>query len=200
MKKLVLTLVVAISALNCVRAQEINYGVKAGLNLSKLMPFKNPDAEEIDKKTLLGLNLGGFVEIPVLTDTYFETGIYYSQTGGKYQESKYQESKITLNEINIPLKLKYNVYDNLFLNAGGYVSYGLSALYIKYFRGREVDRITPDDWNRFDYGILIGGEYQINNKFIIFANYNHGLANLQKNEEGTELKKRTFQLGVGYKL
>ena len=130
-------LVVLISFLPLVSFSQI-FGVKAGLNLSKMI-LKDDDIDLTDEFDLKpGLLIGPTVEFPLTQDLTLESGILLSSKGIKdsfketYQGG-YYESTTTLNlwYIDIPILFKWNFQinekTNLFPAIGPYVGIGVQG-------------------------------------------------------------------------
>ena len=113
---------------------------------------------------------------------YLETGLYYTQKGGK---GKIDGSRFTYNldYLEVPLLLKYDcrvdrdVSIQPFL--GGYVAAGVGGK-IKDFGHRQAYSSYDDDaFNRFDGGIKVGCGFQFNYLYAEVG-YDFGLSNISR--------------------
>lgn len=92
--------------------------------------------------------------------------------------------------VTIPLTAIYNLNDKWSLRAGGYASYAFSKEFYGevsdgYLRREtitgtkiDIDRAEFDfnsDMKKFDYGVILGAEMKINERFGILADLNWGL-------------------------
>lgn len=178
-------------------------GFRAGLGISTV----NSESEALDaNETRAGLNIGLAVgtRLTEMVPLYFESGVYYTQKGGK---STYSGSKFTysLNYIEIPLLLKYRapIKDHLLLEPfiGGYLSCGVDGK-IKDYGQREAyssfSNDYSDNFNRFDGGIKLGCGLSID-LFYIEASYDIGLANVGKdNFDDTHTGDLNLTVGINF--
>src|ERR1700761_5757537 len=100
MKKLIL-IIIAGASFATAHAQ-IQFGVKAGANLST---FTGDD--ESDAKTLAGFNGGVFVKIPFSQTFSFSPEVIYSGKGAKFDGGTGSDVTLRANYLDIPLLFKY---------------------------------------------------------------------------------------------
>lgn len=89
-----------------------------------------------------------------------------------------------LNQINVPLLVKYSVVEKLNVYAGPSLGYLLDA---------------PSGLKSMNFGANLGASYDLTDKFFLNARYDLGLADLSENSAST-VKLSNLLLGVGYKL
>lgn len=160
------------------------YGFRIGLGVGTV----NSESDYLDgNKAQTGLNVGFVLgtQLTTAAPLFFETGIYYSEKGGK---STYNNQKFTygLNYIEFPLLLKYKYYADRDFSiepfVGGYLSCGVGGK-IKDFNNREAYDSFGDDgdsnFKRFDGGLRVGCGvgFQV---MYLEASYDIGLANVGK--------------------
>ncbi len=176
------------------------YGFRLGLGVATV----NSDSPVLDaNKAKTGLN-AGFVVGTQLTrqaPLFFETGIYYTEKGGK---SNYQGNKFTygLNYVELPLLLKYKYYADRDFSiepfAGGYLSCGVGGK-IKDFGNRKAYGSFSDDYDenfkRFDGGLKVGCGVGFQMLYLE-ASYDIGLANVG-NDEFDDTHTGCFNLTFG---
>ena len=126
MKKIVFFLVTALMAVTTATAQtwrqssnsnnhrddwrydnQLYYGLRLGLSVSTI----NSDEERLDAPgSRSGLNLGAVIgyELSSGTPVYLESGLFYTEKGGKYSENGCK-LKYNLNYLKLPILLKYNI-------------------------------------------------------------------------------------------
>lgn len=178
----------------------IYYGFRIGLGVGTV----NSDSPYLDgNKAKTGLNVG-FVLGTQLTrraPLYFETGLYYTEKGGK---STYDGTKFTygLDYLEVPLLLKYRYYVDRDFSIepflGGYLSYGVAGK-IKDFSNREAYSSFGDDYeqnfNRFDGGLRLGCGFGFQ-MIYLEASYDIGLANVG-NDDFDDTHTGCFNLTFG---
>lgn len=194
-------------------AQEVKWGIRGGLNLTTYSiankhfnyePSYYPERLSVDVKSTIGRGfyLGGFEEYEFTENFFLDAGLMLS-----YHESKLKESgsrsesfDTRMTEISLPIWLKYQI-ENFRPKAGISIEYG--SYHIK-SAPIYLDRSSE---NNFGVSLGIGCEYHFDSGFFMDANFKYGLTNLENSQfwssDGSHslgLKKRIFQLGVGYKF
>ena len=109
--------------------KNIEFGAKAGLNLSMVKASKDGDS-----KMKAGFHVGGVVEFKFSDKIGLQPELMYSQEGGEYEytanvgSSIYTSNqKITLNKIIMPVIFKYYVIEGLSIEAGPQLDYIINA-------------------------------------------------------------------------
>jgi hypothetical protein len=148
MKNILLVFVIVACLLQTSLAQ-VNFGFKAGLNLSKISgdwdhAFGDFEGSDLDfsPKFKTGLFIGAFVELGVSEKFAIQPEAMYSMKGVRFQDS-FEESgimpdfaynskgdltiKFELNYIEIPVFFKYRTTEGLTLGAGPYLGILTSA-------------------------------------------------------------------------
>lgn len=125
-----------------------------------------------------GLTLG--VMLSPTTPLFFETGLQYTEKGGK---GTYNGNKTTyqLNYIEVPLvvKYQYKIDNNIAITPflGGYVAGGVGGN-IKDVNSRYAESSFADrNFRRFDGGLRVGCGLMLD-MFYLEAGYDAGLANI----------------------
>lgn len=125
------------------KAQEINYGFKVGGNLSNLSGDypDDPDPEiSSDNKSILGVNLGFFLEYGLSRNFSVQPELLVSTQGGKLETKEEYFSNLTneverasltqttnLTYINLPVMFKYHINDKIDIEFGPQIGYAISA-------------------------------------------------------------------------
>ena len=170
------------------KAQNVNVGIKGGLNIYNI---NNSNGVKYDN--LLGFNLGLIGHIHLAKQLALQPELVYSAQGAKFTSSGV-ESKIQLGYINVPLLLQY-MFDNGFrLQAGPQVGFLVNAKIKK--PNSTID--VKDRFKKVDVGLGAGiGYVNPSTNFGIDARYNLGLSNINDNSS-VKSTNRGFQVGVFY--
>ncbi len=189
MKKLLLSaMAVCAFGMTTVNAQDISYGVKAGLNLSN---FSGDDTDELNNRT--AFHIGGMLEI-ALSDVFsLQPEVLYSAQGATLSENGVDGS-FNFSYINIPVMAKYYVTEGLSLEFGPQVGILVSA-------ETEAEGTTSDikDYiTSSDFGLNFGMGYKLESGVNFSARYNLGLSNIDDTESTDEVQNAVFQLSIGY--
>lgn len=163
-----------------------------------------------DDKTLdggnaqTGLNIGAVAGIALSEriPLFLETGIYYTEKGGKKKLADGKKMTYDLNYLEVPITVKYAyaIDDHFSVQpfAGGYLACGVGGK-IKNYRDREADdSFSSDRFKRFDGGLRvgIGAAYDL---FYADLTYDIGLANICHDEFDTSHNGcLTLNFGVNF--
>jgi len=161
------------------RPVDYYFGLRLGLNVSSV----NSDDRYLDGGTAkAGLNIGmvAGVQLAPATPVYLESGLYYSEKGGK---GTFDGKTFTyqLNYLEVPLLMKYciDIDRNTSVQpfAGLYASVGVGGK-MKDFNNRKAYSAFDDDaFQRFDAGVRLGCGLQFAPVYIELG-YDIGLANI----------------------
>lgn len=216
MKKVFIT-AIAILGFMTTQAQEVRFGVKAGLNVANL----TGDIE--DAKSKVGFHLGGFAEIMLSDQFAFQPELLFSSQGSKAETSESEtisgvtytvknEDTYKLNYINIPLMAKYFATDKLFLEAGPQIGFSIEESYESEYTQTVTDTDgsttsisdTEDgdleNIKSIDFGLNFGLGYEFTENIFAGARYNLGLNNLYDGDGDYDMKNSVFQVSIGYKF
>ncbi|WP_370898319.1 porin family protein [Chryseobacterium gossypii] len=227
MKKLILGFAFAASLLS--NAQEkakspshITFGVKAGFNASTLT--ENNVEYENDQKFKIGINAGGFVNIPIAEKFSVQPEVLFSQGGSKtkdiykYYSDNYNfkqeyDYKMTLNYIVLPVMLQYNILPQFYVEAGpefGLLLGGKSKGNGTYTQtsGNNTttstqeysNKLVMDLYNKFNFGIGVGAGYYFTHNFGVTGRFTAGITDILKNNSGDSFRNNAVQIGVAYKF
>jgi hypothetical protein len=195
MKKIIVTLVLLITVNS--NAQKINFGLKAGLNVSML----TGNANEIMSSNN-GFFAGTLLEFKMLGKIAIQPELLFSAQGAKFESKNLTFATTTkMNYLILPVMVKYYPKAGFFIEAGPQAGFLISA-------NQDVEnRITQvttsenlkDTTKDFDMSANIGIGYDILDKVVAQVRYCIGLTNTST-LENTDLKNGVFQLSVGYKF
>ncbi len=167
---------------------QVQFGVKAGLNLSSFVPgVDNPGYKT-------SFNAGALLSVPLFTGFHFQPEIMYSGQG--YEQAFSGESMhIETGYLNVPLLFKYQHETGFFAETGPQIGFLLSA-------HREIDNIKTNIKNDFatvDFSWALGLGYKFSEMGLgIDARYNIGLTNVNKDSQSSMSRNSVFQLGLFY--
>jgi hypothetical protein len=195
MKKIVLAIVILIT-LNST-AQKINFGIKAGLNMSMLTGSKDQIMSSNN-----GFFAGALLEFKILGKIAIQPELLFSAQGAKFESKDLTFSTTRkMDYLILPIMVKYYIKSGLFVEAGPQVGFLISA------NQDVVNRITNistsedinDATKDFDMSANVGIGYDILDKVVAQVRYCIGVTNTN-DLENTNIKNGVFQLSVGYKF
>lgn len=194
MKKLLLSIVAVVFLATASMAQ-MSFGLKGGINLSKINSDVDGDTDKTDNR--FSVNLGGFMVYELADKMALQPELLLSFEGGK--ESFGGDDIVSaVTMVNIPVLFRYTVVENLNLYAGPQIGFNVSAQY----KNEDGDTEDIDDLSPMNIGLGIGAGYNVSEKLDIHFRYNAGLTNRYNGEfkDDVKVKINTIQIGVGYKL
>ena len=183
------------------------FGLRLGLNLASV----RSEANALDGSSLKsGLNVGivGGWALSHRTPVFLETGLYYSQKGGKSNnvETVDGKTKFTydLGYLEVPLVLKYryrlpsNPSVSIEPFAGGFVGVGVAGNIKDYGNRQAFSSYDNGYFNRMDGGLKLGLGVGFGMGYVE-ACYDVGLANVgQDTFDDTRTGCLTFNVGVNF--
>ena len=195
MKKIII--LTALIAFTATATAQVKFGVRGGYTLSPVSKSIHTDRYEnqahSESASSCGSAYAGLTaEIPASEKLLFDVGLIY------INQVTIGEGSTMLHNINLPIAVKYDI-SGFRPKVGGYVSYipGVTSFEDKY------RSFTRKDIEKFDYGALLGLEYNFNEKLFIETNFYLGLANLLTKDprhSSDYLRTRSILIGVGYRF
>jgi len=179
-----LSVLVAVIAMVSVNAQA-TFGAKAGLNVA------NFSGDVTDNKTLVGFNVGVFVEIELSESFKLQPELLYSTQGTKFKEEGVSID-FEMNYINLPIMFKYAVAEGFYLEAGPQIGFLVTA------EAFGID--VKDEMESVDFGANLGFSYDFTDELFAGARYNIGLSNVVKDSGDESIKNSVLSFSLGYKF
>lgn len=195
MKKIVLAIAILIT-LNST-AQKINFGIKAGLNMSMLTGSKDQIISSNN-----GFFGGAILEYKILGKMAIQPELLFSAQGAKL-ESKDLTFSITrkMDYLILPIMVKYYIKSGLFVEAGPQAGFLISAN--QDVENRITNISTSEDIKEatkdLDMAANVGIGYELLDKVVAQVRYCIGITNTS-DLQNTNIKNGVFQLSVGYKF
>lgn len=195
MKKLFISAIALITT-SCF-AQNINFGIHGGLNLANANVETNAGFATLnfDSDLAVLFYLGGFAEIEIPGSEHaLQSGLTFYRNGFDISENL-ASIQARISQLNVPLLFKYNVFDGVNINGGGYFGFVLDV-------EEEIEPLTIDateNYKTLDVGLSLGLEYNLPGGFLAEVRYNYGLVNLSDIDDVT-INNRFFSIGAGYKF
>lgn len=172
-----------------VTAQERpKWGLKGGLNLSKL---NFDDGTNSNWRT--GFHIGALSHIHITPSFSLQPELYYSSQGGKFPMGN-NTMNLNLSYINLPVLLQYNFNNGFRLQGGPQIGFLVSV--DDKINDVEQNIYSTNNLNSIDIGLPLGISYLGYSGFGVDARYNIGLTDVF--EDAREAKNNVFQVGVFY--
>jgi hypothetical protein len=171
-------------------AQSPSFGLKGGINISRL-----PNTPQQNFNSRLGFHVGGLAHIHLSRQFALQPEVVYSSQGAKYTLPGSPEHSLALNYINIPLQLQY-MFDNGFRLQTGPQAGFLVGVSDK-VNGQETNFFDSEDFKDLDFAWSFGLGYLSHSGFGIDGRYNLGLTNINEDRSYT-LRNNVIQIGLFY--
>lgn len=199
MKKIVITFLMA-TAVITVKAQNFNFGIKTGINLSKETKTEvERQVQDFDKEFRKGFHIGGIVTYSINKKWELEGNLMYSQQGYKEHLFSIENNRtiysIRSNYINLPIAIKYYPLEHLYIEMGPQIGFLISKKHKIQGEGN-ITKYIPLKPNHIDLSLFCGLGYKFSNNIFLEARYIHGLNNTYKNI--TLSQNRNIQISIGY--
>lgn len=196
MKKILLSAMAIVALGTAAQAQDMKFGVKAGLNVANL----GGDAETEGSR--MGLHIGGVAEFMIAENFAIQPEVLYSMQGAKVnsidEDFSVTEEDVKLDYINIPIMAKYYIAEGFSLEAGPQVGFLMSA--------KVGDTDVKDGYKSIDFGLNGGVGYALDMGVFFQARYYIGLSSVQEDIEfmgesiSADVMNNVLQFSVGYKF
>lgn len=200
MKKLRLSLMVAMLAIVTAASAQLNLGIKGGMNYSNIMGGNASDLY----KAKIGFNVGLAADYEFAPSSAIQTGLFFTTKGANFKGT--EKSSIDLMYLQIPIHYAYKVDvtpgTRVVLHAGPYVAYGVSGKAksgsnsVDLFKEYEILGNKYSAMDRFDAGLGLGVGAEFG-PFLVDLGWDMGLVKLNKN---SDYKNMNASLSVGYKF
>ncbi len=192
MKK-TLILIFSVVALSSARAQ-IQFGVKAGLNLASLTLSSGLSSNQSIKSNA-DFNAGLLAYIPIASSFVFQPEVVYSGQGAKVDDTGSGSGTINYGYINVPLLVKYAHSSGLFVETGPQIGFLISAKAKS--GGQSADIKSNSKSTDFAWAFGVGYKIPVVN-LGLDVRYNLGLTNTLSSSSNGTAKNSVFQVGLFY--
>ena len=199
-----------------VKAQEINYGIKAGSNYSN---FKTSNTGRLDFEYKFLYHAGIYAEVSINEKLKIQPELLYSAQGSKVflDESDLiggssnpgdpiisgskSELKYSFNYLLLPIMLEFNFYKGLFIAAGPQSGYLISSKQelIDNSNSYYTSQDFNGDFKKFTIDFNFGIGYKFKNGMNVNVRYSLGLNNINKSDF-VEYKNSIYQFSIGYSI
>ncbi|SHL71253.1 Outer membrane protein beta-barrel domain-containing protein [Chitinophaga jiangningensis] len=193
MKKLILSGIIALGSFLTAQAQNVNFGVKGGLNLAKMTQYDN-------NKVRASFNAGVYANFAITKEWAFQPELLYSGQGTKLESGTIlgiplKDVTIATDYLNIPLMVQYSIAPSFFVEAGPQVGFLLAA---KTKVGDNTNKDYKDIMTTADFGLGLGFGYKLDNGLGFSGRYNFGLTNIYNDDVNIDSKNSVAQIGLFY--
>ena len=185
MKKVMVCLfacLMTLAATECVNAQKVNFGIKAGLNLSTW----NYD----DASLRPGFHAGGFATVQFSRMFAVQPEVMYSMEGAAWEGKldafgfSLANAKVTstVHKLNVPVMLQFTPISMLTIEAGPQFGFNLAVSHhIKSNIAGIVETesdvdVDKENYNMFEMGIAAGLKLNLTRNMAIGARYVYGIS------------------------
>ena len=183
-------------------AQDVQAGVRFGVNFADLRFEENEDVEDLDTRT--GIAVGGFVVWPLTPAFAVQTEALYSQKGASLSEDGVTGT-LELDYLDVPVLARFSTSPGsntrVHLYAGPSFNFNVRARTKMSFAGETAEEDFSDEVKSFETALVLGASFEVN-RLLFDGRYSWGLTNIDK-EDGTSdpaVKTRAFTLSAGIRF
>lgn len=193
MKSFYISLIAVFLAATAVQAQDFSYGIIGGYNLTKV---NNALGGEIwDNRS--NYHIGAIAEFKQTSKLSFEVAAFYSGEGEALDKNN-TISTIYLRFINVPVHVKYYVYENFSIHAGPQVGFLLNA---KQSFIEDGEREDIEGKVNSSFALTGGLGYDFDNGLFLKATFDLGITDVIDNVDfQNDERTRAGHLSLGYKF
>ena len=172
---------------------DMKFGAKAGLTLSKLSISRDIFGGA-DEKFRMGFAGGGIMIMPLNETMAIQGELLYVMKGEKLEDGG-EEATIILDVLEVPVLLKYKATESMGFYGGPTFNYILTAKMDTPVGEEDWDDITKD----MSFGLSFGAQYMMD-KIIFDARYDIGLSDIIDSDDtdAPEIKMNTIYITIGY--
>lgn len=174
---------------------QFSYGIKGGLNFSKLVIKEVPTtfAFEPETQTATSFHIGFFGQVELAKKLNLISELQYSRRSIKSKSGNVSAFQ-NINYLELPILTSF-VIQSFSIDAGPMVSYRLSS--------------TVDAYKDFDFGLVGGVKFRMTKNFFLTLRYYYGMlaiseirfADVNAQYLGTAgIYNRNIQFSIGYKI
>jgi hypothetical protein len=176
----------------------VRFGVKAGVNLSKLRPNDVPSGADISTNLKTSFGGGFLVNIPFGTNLAFQPEVLFNGQGSKINvkqtvitttTDKYEQD---LRYLSVPLMLQWKSTGGFYAEVGPQLSFLLDARY-----DGQTEYENEKAFENFEVSAGAGLGYMTRVGVGIGARYNHGFSNVLDNENSSDISMKHSVIHVG---
>lgn len=209
LKQFVLGMVFCTALIGAAHAQskDLQFGIKGGLGFSEI------SGSTIDKSPRMGIQFGGVMTQKISDSLSMQYEAIYTQKGIVLKQSLpgYDYDNNTLTEydhttefmfdyIEIPILAKLNISKTWAIYGGGYASIAINQKAKATMESTEYTteaHINDSFTNPFDYGVLLGVQAQLAERWAVDARYTLGLTDVSTSGDS---KNSTIAISATYLL
>ncbi|WP_298716944.1 porin family protein [Chitinophaga sp.] len=167
------------------RAQQLNFGLKGGLNVAK---FTNVDRT----KARAGIYFGGFARVGLTENWSIQPELVYSGQGFVADPPIIENHTVAVNYINLPIMAQYHFIPEFYLEAGPQIGFKVAAKVKN--DGNSFD--VGENYRGVDLGLGFGLGYDFDFGLGVNARYNFGLTNAADGDD--KHANSVAQFGLSY--
>jgi len=212
MKKFLIFTTIVLFGITNMKAQDVNFGVKGGINFASVT---GDDTDDLDGRT--SFHVGVVAEISISDKFSVQPELLYSSQGATSEDSYtedginiMEEGTVKLDYINLPIMAKFYVGEGISLEAGPQIGFlmnseiemKLTASGAGVSESISLTEDLKDHIKGIDFGLNLGVGYKMENGLNFGARYNLGLSDANDDpeffESDSSFKNSVIQVSVGY--
>jgi hypothetical protein len=211
-KRTIISLCLLLGISFAAQAQQLRFGIRGGLNIASIDDYNVMQVPEDDEEADLNSRLGAYagVVMQYLFDDHWgiESGLYYTQLGGKLDRTAAPVCKVTASPsyLQLPIQVLYRFP----IGQSGFSIYPAVGIYLAYGLGGKVKMegntegfYIPKTYDyfgeakRFDAGAALGVNFEYRG-FVLTAGYDMGFLTVGKNVLNDNARNSAARISLAY--
>ena len=192
MKKIFVLIAVAIVSMSAMA--QVQFGAKVGVDATNFWGKDTPHGMKI------GYQFGALMEYKFNPQFAIAPEVVFASQGGKFKiyddDLIKVDNTLTMNYINVPVMFKWYATPAFSIDLGPQVGFNV---YSKYKVGDLDAEDFKDMTKSVDFGVGLGGTYNLTDNAFVQARYTMGMTNAFKGD-GNNAKNGNIQLAFGMKF
>lgn len=182
-------------------AQDVAFGVKAGINVASASTTQ-PVVESGKKQSIL-FHAGAVVDVPMGRHFSVQPQALVGRKGVTFEAGDHSHA-ITLTSLDIPLLAVYRPAKGFSAGVGPNFGINLSGTNVTSGAMNDTHKYRFDgslgDFKRFDVGVNVTGAYEHTSGVFVSVSYLKGITNDLINFPGVEWSHNVLAVSAGYNL
>lgn len=185
MKKVVLMLAAVLMSMSALA--QVQFGVKAGFDMTN---FWGSDTKHGMQPNY---QVGALMEYKFHDKLAISPEVVFASQGGKFDHTTY-----TVNYINVPVMLKCYVAPSFSIDFGPQLGINVYSKVTGELLGEKTTLDVKDDTKAVDFGLGLGGTYNLTENAFVQARYTMGLTKVY--DGNRDIKNGNIQIAFGWKF
>lgn len=172
---------------------QVRFGVKVGADLTNFW------GEDVEHGMKPAYQIGALMEYKFNDKFAIAPEAVFAAQGGKFEDDLNIDHTYNTNYINVPVMLKFYATPDFSIDFGPQVGFNVYSKATSSAHDTDVTTDLKDNTNDVDFGIGLGGTYNLTENAFLQARYTMGLTKVFDIEH-SKAKNGNIQVAFGWKF